>query len=132
MPKTPYNLLTVQFQKRYKNKLRFGKMDKLQKGYLNNGLDTETYQGYVKLLCADIGTKDTPSYLVKDIDGINDIIEFLTNRNFKDCYNWFYNIQFDFESMIKYLDYGELVTLYHDHELLLDNGYTIRYLPRNG
>lgn len=89
----------------------------------NNGLDTETYQGYVKLICDDKGD-------FKEIDSFGDCLQFLTQSKFRNCYNWFYNIQFDFESIIKYLDYRELVTLYHEHKLQYDKNFMIEYIPK--
>lgn len=114
MPKKPFNILNIIHQKRFKNQ-----------GFTmkeNTGIDTETYKGYVKLICDDSGRS-------KDIDDFDDIINFLTHYRFRSSFNWFFNIKFDFESIIKYLDYGDLVTLYKDAELQ-HNGYTINYLDR--
>jgi hypothetical protein len=59
--KVPFNLLTIAHQKRFKNK-----------GFVmkeNTGIDTETYHGYVKLICDDASRS-------KDIDNFDDIIKF--------------------------------------------------------
>jgi hypothetical protein len=114
MAKKPFDLLNVINQKRFKN-MGFTMKE-------NTGIDTETYKGYVKLICDDSGRH-------KDIDNFNDIIVFLTHRRFKNSFNWFYNIKFDFESIIKYLDYGDLVTLYKDGKLEYNN-YTITYINK--
>lgn len=114
MPKKPFELLNLIHQKRFKNK-----------GFTmkeNTGIDTETYKGYVKLICDDSGRH-------KDIDNFEDIIKFLTHQRFRSKFNWFYNIKFDFESIIKYLDYGELVRLYKEKQVE-HNGYTITYLDK--
>jgi hypothetical protein len=114
MAKKPFDLLNVINQKRFKN-MGF-KMKE------NTGIDTETYKGYVKLICDDSGRH-------KDIDDFNDIIVFLTHRRFKNSFNWFYNIKFDFESIIKYLDYGDLIILYKNGKLEY-NSYTITYINK--
>lgn len=88
----------------------------------NTGLDTETYQGFVKLLCDDSGRN-------KEIESLDDCINFLTHSRYKGKYNWFYNIQFDFESIIKYLDIIDLRDLYRNHQVNY-NTYTLTYLPR--
>lgn len=109
-----YEFLNIRFQKRYVNK-----------GFTmkeNTGLDTETYQGFVKLLCDDSGRN-------ADIDNLDDCIKFLTHVRYKGKYNWFYNIQFDFESIIKYLDVIDLRTLYHEHYVEY-NTFKLTYLPR--
>jgi len=62
---------------------------------LNRGLDTETYKGYVKLICDDAGN-------YKEVDDFEQIMQFLTKERFRNHFNWFWNIKFDFESIIKY------------------------------
>jgi len=88
----------------------------------NTGIDTETYKGYVKLICDDSGRS-------KDIESFENIVSFLTHSRFRSSFNWFYNIKFDFESIIKYLDYSELIELYKEGEIER-NGYTINYLDK--
>lgn len=88
----------------------------------NTGLDTETYEGYVKLICDDVGR-------FAEINNIDDCIKFLTHVRYKGKYNWFYNIQFDFESIIKYLDDVDLRNLYRDNEIEY-NTFKITYLPK--
>jgi len=113
--KKPFDTLNVINQKRFKNEGFTMKK--------NTGLDTETYKGYVHLICDDSGRS-------KDIDNFNDIMVFLTHHRFRNAFNWFYNIKFDFESIIKYLDYGDLVTLYKDKTLEYENSYKITYLDK--
>ncbi len=88
----------------------------------NTGIDTETYKGYVKLICDDSGR-------YADIEDFTDIVKFLTHQRFRHKFNWFYNIKFDFESIIKYLDYSELLNLYHDKTITIDKT-TITYLDK--
>ena len=89
----------------------------------NTGLDTETYKGYVKLICDSDGK-------YKEVQSFTDILNFLTDWKYRGRYNWFYNLQFDFESIIKYLDYSQLITLYNDKELQYNDKYTITYIPK--
>lgn len=114
MPKIPFKNLEIKQQKRFKNK-GFKMKD-------NCGIDTETYQGFVKLICDDSGR-------YKFIDDFEGIVSFLTHSRFKEKFNWFYNIRFDFESIIKYLDYNELLTLYQDMQIVRD-GITISYIDK--
>lgn len=121
MAKIKFEYLNIKFQKRYANK-----------GFTmkeNVGLDTETFEGYVKLICDSYGRS-------KEINNIDDCIKFLiyqgdskTHTGYKGVYNWFYNIQFDFESIVKYLDISDLRDLYRDNQILY-NDYTITYLPK--
>ena len=114
MPKKAFNLLTRVHQKRFKN-MGFTKKE-------NTGIDTETYQGKVILICDSFER-------CWDIDNFDDIIKFLTYGKFRKTFNWFYNIKFDFESIIKYLEYGDLINLYHDKKLDYKD-YTLTYIDR--
>lgn len=107
-------MLTIVTQRRYRNE-----------GFTmkeNRGLDTETYHGYVKLICDDSGK-------YKEVDDFEQIMQFLTHERFRNQFNWFWNIKYDFESIIKYLDRDELVELYTDHKLQ-HNDFTISYIDR--
>ena len=107
-------MLTIAYQRRYRNqgfKLK-----------LNTGLDTETYHGYAKLICDDVGN-------FKEVDDFEQILQFLTKERFRNNFNWFFNIKFDFESIIKYLDKDELIELYTEHKLT-HYAYEIKYIDR--
>ncbi len=110
-----FNLLTLKKQRRFKN-MGF-------KRKFNSGIDTETYQGYAKLICADNGSYKYP------IESFDDAIQFLTQNYFRGKNNFFWNIRFDFEALIKYLDYGELIELYHEQTLQYNKFFSISYLP---
>lgn len=114
MAKKAFELLTIAHQKRFKN-AGFAKKE-------NTGIDTETYKGYVHLICDDSGR-------FKDIDSFDGIIQFLTHLRYRNKFNWFYNIKFDFESIIKYLDYSDLLALYHDKRITYGK-YEITYLDK--
>lgn len=84
------------------------------KAKLHTGLDTETLNGYVRLICDD----EENSLLIKNKEtGFRDIVKFLTRPRFKNTFNWFYNIQYDFESIVKYLPKEDLIDLYNDGEV---------------
>ena len=51
-PKVKFDYLNIRFQKRYKNQ---GFVQKE-----NTGLDTETLEGYAKLICSDDGEYNPP------------------------------------------------------------------------
>jgi hypothetical protein len=110
----PFDILNIIHQKRFKNQ-----------GFTmkeNTGIDTETYKGYVKLICDDSGRS-------KDVENFDDILKFLTHYRFRNSFNWFYNIKFDFESIIKFLDYGTLINLYQDKKIEY-GGYSLTYLDK--
>lgn len=115
MPKVQFQYLNIRYQKRYQNK--GFKMKE------NTGIDTETYNGYCKLICDNEGN-------YKYCDSFLDVIQFLTHSRFHGKYNWFYNIKFDFEAIVKHLDYGELLTLYNDKELKINEHYSIKYIDK--
>lgn len=87
-----------------------------------NGLDTETLNGYCRLLCDSDGNNIFP----KDIDSI---LNFLTHDRFRHTHNFFYNIRFDFQAIIKYFPKDALDFLY-DTSILLYNNYKIKYIPK--
>lgn len=88
----------------------------------NHGLDTETYKGYVRLICDDKGR-------YKEVDDIEQIFQFLTYEGYRNDFNWFWNIKYDFESIIKYLDRDDLITLYTEHKLK-HNEFELSYIDR--
>lgn len=110
----PFQCLNIRKQFRYKNQGFTMKQ--------NTGLDTETYQGYAKLICDDTGD-------YKLLNSFDDILVFLTRNKFREKFNWFFNVRFDFEALIKYLEYDELLCLYNDKTLNLDK-YIIDYIPK--
>jgi hypothetical protein len=88
----------------------------------NRGIDTETYRGYVKLICDDSGR-------AKEVESIEEIIQFLTHERFRNNFNWFWNIKFDFEAIIKYLDRDELIELYTTKKLERSS-FSINYIDK--
>ena len=91
----------------------------------NTGLDTETFKGYARLICDDSDNH-------RCINSFQDVITFLTHSRFRDKFNWFYNIKFDFESIIKWLaleDEDYLRTLYMNHSIDY-KAWQINYLDK--
>lgn len=112
--KKPFDQLILSPQYRFKNR-GFVKKE-------NTGLDTETYQGYVKLIADDEGN-------YKLVSGLLEILQFLTHKRFRQKFNWFYNIKYDFESIIKYLDKDLLYELYYEKTLTYQR-YKILYFDK--
>ena len=61
------------------------------------GFDTETLDGYAKLLCCSDGR------VLKDGD-IDAILSFLTYRSYRGAHNFFFNIDYDMDAILKFLD----------------------------
>lgn len=76
----------------------------------NVGLDTETYQGYVRLICDSFGR-------YKYIDSIDDLLQFMTYKPYRNKFCWFFNLKYDFDSIVKYLPVAALKTLYETKRL---------------
>lgn len=114
MPKIPFNELSLRLpQKRYKQKNH--------RTMAHTGIDTETYEGKAVLICDDSGR-------FLELSTFDDVISFLTHSRFRDKFNWFFNIRFDFEALIKHLPYDKIKDLYFDKRIQYNN-YTLKYLP---
>ncbi len=86
------------------------------------GMDTETYQGYCRLICDSNGR-------FKLCNSIEDILTFMLNKRYQDKHIFFYNLHFDAEAILKYLPMGKLHTLYSNNKVKYD-GCTITYIPK--
>lgn len=86
------------------------------------GLDTETYNGYCFLICDSDGR-------YKIIESSNDWLKFLTNRKYRGKINLFYNIDFDFFGLIKWLDDYLIEDIYHVGKCYYKD-YIILWIPR--
>jgi hypothetical protein len=64
-----------------------------------HGFDTETYKGYVTLLGVYGDKKRT--YCIPD--NVEDVLKFLMNREFYKSHNFFFNVKYDCDSIIKML-----------------------------
>ena len=113
-PVVPYT--TLKFKKRtgYKKKL-LNKTD-------HRGFDTETgYKGDIVLLSDDQGRNIWNPNLLE-------ILQFLTYKEYRKTINWYYNITFDVESILKMLPIDELEEILEDNKTEY-KGFKLFYLP---
>ena len=113
-PVVPYT--TLKFKKRtgYKKKL-LNKTD-------HRGFDTETgYKGDIVLLSDDQGRNIWNPDLLE-------ILQFLTYKEYRKTINWYYNITFDVESILKMLPIDELEEILEDNKTEY-KGFKLFYLP---
>lgn len=94
------------------------------------GYDTETLDGYCKLIC---DSEHNYCYIGADSYKSNDeilteILTFLSRNAGKTALRWFYNLNYDFRAIIKYLDTDKLLELYNTNETTFKD-FTISYLP---
>ena len=87
-----------------------------------NGLDTETYQGYAKIITDSYGN-------CSEIGCVEDALEFMTRRGLRSHHNFFYNIRFDFQAIIKHLPDDVIKELYKKGKCEYKE-YKIAYIPR--
>lgn len=90
-------------------------------------LDTETLDGYVKLLADDTGR-----YLFLEkitTDSLDYILEFMTSHRFRASHNVFYNLNYDINAIIKFMPKENILdlALYNKTEL---GGLDILYIPK--
>lgn len=113
------------------NTLNFGKMVERKYGVYRanmlknhpvNGLDTETYHGYAKIITDNYGN-------VGEINDIDSALEFMTGKRLRSHHNFFYNIRFDFQAIIKYLPEELIRELYKTGKTEYKK-YKIAYIPR--
>jgi hypothetical protein len=114
MPKIPFSQLKIRYQRRFKNK-GFVKKE-------NTGIDSETYNGYTRLLTDSSGR-------YKFISSFEDCLNFLSHVYFRNKFNWFFNLQYDWESILKYLPKEILLEIYTTHKLEYNN-FKIYYIPK--
>lgn len=87
-----------------------------------NALDTETLDGYVKVIADNRGDWIEP-------DNIDDLFTFMTQRKYRNAHNFFYNIRFDYQAVLKHLDHDLIKELYETGKTSYD-GYKIKYIPK--
>ena len=84
--------------------------------------DTETLDGYARLIADDTGA-------YRDIHGIYDALSFLTRAEYRDTVNFWWNIQFDFDAVMKYLPVSKLKELVETCEVSVGK-YQVKYIPK--
>lgn len=94
------------------------------------GYDTETLNGYCRLICDSNG-----NYLYigaetyqSDEKILSDILNFLMKNAGRSALRWFYNINYDFRAIVKYLTSDKLIELYNNNETRFKD-FKISYLP---
>ena len=80
------------------------------------GLDTETYKGKCKLICDSYGIYNEP-------ETFNDIARFLTETRYVNKKNFFFNLRYDFQSLIKFLPIELIYELYSTNECYINDIY---------
>lgn len=95
------------------------------------GYDTETLHGYCRLIC---DSNNNYEYFgenphMSDSEILQKILKFLLRNDGKKGLHWFYNIDYDFRAIIKYLSSDKLIELYNNNKTEFA-GYTISFLPR--
>lgn len=87
-----------------------------------NGLDTETYNGYAKIITDNYGNWC-------NVNSIEDALAFMTRKSLRSHHNFFYNIRFDFQAVIKHLPEQYIRELYKTGKCEYKE-YKIGYIPR--
>jgi len=86
------------------------------------GFDTETLHGYAKLLC----TSDK-QYVF--IDTVDDALHLLTEHRYRNRLNFFFNIQYDFDAIIKHLPPENIRELAYNNQTVYEK-YKIENIPK--
>ena len=84
--------------------------------------DTETIDGYCKLIaCSDSS--------FKFVNSLDEILVFLTKVKYSQSVNFFWNIDYDFFAIIKYLP-PELLRLFYQFKFIRYGDYEIKWIPK--
>lgn len=86
------------------------------------GLDTETLHGNCRLIA------DNMEYY-RFTDDINECLDFLSQKRFRSSHNFFFNLNYDINAIIKYLPKDNLTELYQKAKTHYD-GYKLFFIPR--
>lgn len=114
MSKPSFSLLD--FEKRY----YFDNKKNIRRNII--GIDTETYKGKAILIADSKGNFIEPNTF-------EDVLNFLTKQEYRYTFNFFYNVRFDFQALIKYLSEEQIIDLWNTKELLYDK-YKFFYIPK--
>ena len=88
------------------------------------GFDTETLNGYVKVI-----TDSTGRYLLMDHESPEELLKFLCYKPLRDSLNFWYNIQYDFDSIVKHLPEENIIELVYTGKTEYKK-YKIKYIPK--
>jgi len=130
-PKTPKWILDrLREWNKLKNALPTSSKRLQEEGRMNipvRAFDTETLDGYVKLLACSDG-----NFIYFDTitdNNIDSILQFMTMEKYRRTLNFFYNIDFDIAAIIKYLPEKELKQLISLNRVEYKD-YQINYVPK--
>jgi len=113
-PVLPYNSL--------KFKKRSGHKKKIIHSTIHRGFDTETnYKGDIIIL------RDDQGRVCEDVS-LKGVLSYLSYKEYRNTINWFYNITFDVESILKMLPADELKEIMNDNKTEY-RGFKLFYLP---
>jgi len=94
------------------------------------GIDTETLDGYCKLICDDKSNHVMSKYIDRFLNvDVDTFLKFLTSHRFRSSHNFFFNLNYDVNSIIKYFPKKLLEILYKDLNVEY-NGYDIFFIPK--
>ena len=111
--------------------IRKFKPEKLKRNIVRkiNALDTETLDGYCNLLADNYGNFVLGNYHKNELPNIDLWLNFLTAKRFRSSHNFFFNLNYDVNAIIKYLPKDNLNDIYKD--LYTDfNNIRIFYIPK--
>lgn len=117
--RTPFSQLKLVSQKRHK--LNIFKKGKFKKVF---GFDTETNEGFARVITSSFSKKE-----YKRISDIDEGLEFLTRKKYRYSFNMFWNIQFDFDAIMKFLPIENFIELYSMGKTTYKD-FKIEYIPR--
>lgn len=98
------------------------KLNPIKNVFPNIALDTETIKG----ACFIISDSDR---MLMEIDGLKSVLSYLNNNRYRKSVNWFYNLEYDLNSILTYLPFDkrkEIATL-NTTDI---EGYRIKIIPK--
>ncbi len=87
-----------------------------------HGFDTETHKGKCFLIASSEGKS-------KWAESIDDVLQFLSRYSLRTSLNFFWNLEYDLNAILKYLDRKHLIDIYYGGKLQYGK-YRIKYIPR--
>ena len=88
----------------------------------NIAFDTETVKGAAFLICDSNGRKS-------DISDFKPLLSYLHYKPYRNSINWFYNLEYDTNAILKYLPYKERKEIAEDNTTSYE-GYQIDIIPK--
>jgi hypothetical protein len=103
LSRVPFDELEIRKQKRFKK-------NHYQRSVAENkfniiGLDTETYMGRCKIICDSLGRSLEP-------ENLDELLDFLTYKEYRGKILFWYNIRFDVQSILKWMNKKQIYEVY--------------------